>query len=158
MIEQLNWQMAFLKQARADWDAYNRTRDTAWATCHRLYYLQMTTEKLGKALLIAGHAKLEMITQSHTAFVKFMRIVSNNRKLQEVLGMKKSQLRARFKRLLPLAYEIEILAPALAQSGPNPEYPWKDTSGRILAPVDYSFPLLKQLQNPQPLPRCYRTL
>jgi hypothetical protein len=48
--------------------------------------------------------------------------------------------------LLPLAHEIELLAPALAQSGPNPEYPWKDASGNVLAPIDYPFLLIKQLQ------------
>jgi len=42
------------------------------------------------------------------------------------------------------------LAPALAQNGPNPEYPWKDASDKILAPVDYPFPLVKRLrQTPQ---------
>jgi hypothetical protein len=47
---------------------------------------------------------------------------------------------------LPLAYEIELLAPALARGGPNPEYPWKDSFDKILAPVAYSFPLMNQLQ------------
>jgi hypothetical protein len=146
MSDWQNWQTAFLKQARSDWDAYQRTRQAAWPSCHRLLFLQMATEKLSKALLVAGHSKLETIAQSHAAFVNFMRVVSNNRNLQKALGMKKPQLRSRFKRLLPLAYEIELLAPALARGGPNPEYPWKDTSDNVLAPVDYSFPLLIQLQ------------
>jgi hypothetical protein len=106
----------------------------------------MVTEKLGKALLVAGHVKVEAIIQSHAAFVKFLRVVTHNRKLQKALGMKQSQFKERFKRLLPLAYDIELLAPALARDGPNPEYPWKDASGNVLAPVDYSFPLIKQLQ------------
>jgi len=44
--------------------------------------------------------------------------------------------------------EIEMLAPTLAQDGPNPEYPWLDNSGHILVPIDYSFPLMKRLQFP----------
>jgi hypothetical protein len=152
MTNRQNWQKAFLKQARIDWEAYQRTRHEPWPECHRLLFLQMASEKLGKALLIAGHSSLEKITQTHAAFVKFMQIAGNNRKLQKTLGMKKSQQRAQFKTLLPFAYEIELLAPALSQHGPNPEYPWQDASGKILAPADYSFPLVKRLhQTPQGL-------
>jgi hypothetical protein len=100
----------------------------------------MATEKLGKALLVSGDTKLEEITRSHAAFVKFMRIVSNNRNIHSKLGMTKTQLRTQFNRLLPIAYQIEILAPALAQSGPNPEYPWPGMSGRIFVPSEFSFP------------------
>jgi hypothetical protein len=150
MSEWRNWQTAFLKQARSDWEAYQKTTELEWPYCHRLHYLQMATEKLGKALLIAGDTQLENLKGSHAAFVKFIQIVSFNRKLHKAFRMKKSQQRAHFKTLLPLAYEIELLAPALAQSGPNPEYPWKEASGNILAPADYPFPLVKRLrQTPQ---------
>jgi hypothetical protein len=94
MIERRNWQTAFLKQARADWEAYQKTRRSAWPACYRLQFLQMASEKLGKAFLVAGHSSLDTITQSHAAFVKFIRIVSNNRKLKNALGMKKSQQKA----------------------------------------------------------------
>jgi len=91
-------------------------------------------------------AELESVMSSHAAFVKFFRIIVNNRKVQKALGIKKTQQRARFNTLLPLAHEVELLAPALAQKGPNPEYPWKGASGNILAPADHSFPLMKRLQ------------
>lgn len=146
MTDRQNWQTAFLRQARVDWESYQRTRQGTWPECHRLLLLQMAAEKLGKALLVAGHSSLETITQTHAAFVKFMQLVSNHRKLRKALGMKKSQQTAQFRTLLPLAYEIELLAPALAQHGPNPEYPWKNASGNILAPADYSFPLIKRLR------------
>lgn len=150
MTDRQNWQTAFLKQARVDWDTYQRIRQGTWPECHQLLLLQMASEKLSKALLVVGHSSLETIAQSHAAFVKFMHIASNQRKIQKTLGMKKSQQRAQFKTLLPLAYEIELLAPALAQNGPNAEYPWKNASGNILAPADYPFPLIKRLrQTPQ---------
>jgi len=150
MTERQHWQMAFLKQAKSEWEAYQKTRQAQWPACHQFLFLQMASEKLGKAVLIAGHSNLETISQSHAAFVMFMRIASNNRKLRRVLGIKKSQQRAQFKTLLPLAYEIELLAPSLAQKGPNPEYPWKEIAGNILAPVEYSFPSVKRLlQTPQ---------
>ncbi len=150
MNERRQWQIAFLKQAQSDWEVYQKMRQMAWPTCYRLLFVQMAAEKLGKAVLIASQSSLATITQSHAAFVKLMRVASNNRKLQNMLGMKKSQQRAQFKTLLPLADEIERLAPALAQNGPNPEYPWQDPSGNILVPADYPFPLMQQLhQTPQ---------
>jgi hypothetical protein len=150
MTDRQNWQAAFLRQARVDWESYQRARQGTWPDCHRLLFLQMATEKLGKALLIAGHSSLETVSQTHAAFVKFMQIVSNQRKLRNALGIQKSQQTAQFRTLLPLAYEIEVLAPALAQHGPNPEYPWENVSGSILAPADYPFPLIKRLrQTPQ---------
>jgi hypothetical protein len=83
----------------------------------------MATEKLGKALLVAGDMSLDKITHTHAAFVKFMRVARKNHTLQKELGMTYSQIIAHFNRLLPIAREIEILAPTLAQAGPNPEYP-----------------------------------
>jgi hypothetical protein len=65
--------MAFLEQARSDWNAYQKTQDPAWPSCHQLHFLQMATEKLSKALLIGGELSLERATQSHAASVKFMR-------------------------------------------------------------------------------------
>jgi len=141
-----NWQTAFLRQAKSDWEAYQKTTESEWPDCQRLHYLQMVTEKLSKAFLVVGDTKLENLTSSHAAFVKFIRIMSVNRNLQSALGMKKSPQKAKFKALLPLAREIELLAPALAQGGPNPEYPWEDPSGGVLAPADHSFPLMQRLQ------------
>lgn len=146
MTDWQNWQTAFLRQARSDWEAYQKTIESEWPYCHRLHYLQMATEKLSKALLVAGDTKVEDLTASHAAFVRFLRLVSNNRNLKNALGMKKSQQKAHFNQLLPLAHEIELLAPALAKNSPNPEYPWKDVSGKVLAPVDYPFLSIKQLQ------------
>lgn len=76
--------MAFLDQARADWNAYLKTQEPAWPSCHQLHFLQMATEKLSKALLLGGETNLERITHSHAAFVKFLRVVSNNRNLQKI--------------------------------------------------------------------------
>jgi len=142
------WQLAFLKQARADWETYQRIDDPTWPTCHRLHFLQMASEKLGKALLAGGDMPLERITHTHAAFVKFIRIARKNHNLQKELGMNYSQITAHFNRLLPIAHEIEMLAPTLAHDGPNPEYPWFDNSGHILVPIDYSFPLMKRLHFP----------
>jgi len=149
MIDRRDWQLAFLNQARTDWEAYKKAEELMWPVCHRLHFLQMATEKLGKALLVAAESNLGEITHSHSALVKFMRVVSNNLDLHLQLGLTKSQLKAQFKGLLPIAHEIEILAPALAQDGPNPEYPRLDKSGCLCAPFDYSFPLIRLLESHQ---------
>ena len=96
MIDRRNWQLAFLQQARADWEAYQKTHETYWPACHRLHFLQMATEKLGKALLLAGQAELARVTGSHAAFVKFMQVASYDRNLQIRLKMAKPQLKAHF--------------------------------------------------------------
>lgn len=143
------WQLAFLEQARSDWIAYQKTQDPTWPACHQLHFLQMTTEKLSKALLIGGEMSLERVTQSHAAFVKFMRVVSHNHNLQAELNINKSQLKALFMRFLPIAHEIETLAPALAQDGPNSEYPWLDKLDHVCIPTKHSFPQTQLLQSPQ---------
>jgi hypothetical protein len=104
MKELRKWQMAFLKQAHFDWEAYQRTLQTRWPDCHRLLFLQMAAEKLGKALLLAGHSKFERLTRSHVAFVKFMQVASNNGNLQARLGMTHSQLKSHFKPRMASSY------------------------------------------------------
>jgi hypothetical protein len=61
MIDLRAWQLAFLKQARSDWETYQRIDDPVWPTCHRLHFLQMATEKLAKALLVAGDMPFDKI-------------------------------------------------------------------------------------------------
>jgi hypothetical protein len=46
----------------------------------------------------------------------------------------------------PLAYAIQNMAPAEAQDGPNPEYPWPHNSP-VYAPVTHAFDLWLQLAN-----------
>lgn len=45
---------------------------------------------------------------------------------------------------LVLVYEIERLAPALANDGPNPEYPWPEAAPEFV-PASYSFEVWRQL-------------
>jgi len=53
------------------------------------------------------------------------------------------------KEVLPVADQIERLAPALAQNGPNAEYPWETLSGEVKVPASYGFPVAKELRGPQ---------
>ena len=41
---------------------------------------------------------------------------------------------------MPLAWQVERLAPALATAEPNPEYPWQDSvSGDVIVPAAFDF-------------------
>jgi hypothetical protein len=50
--------------------------------------------------------------------------------------------------VLPIAYELERLAPDLANNGPNPEYPWPHVQPEF-APVDFDFSVWASLTTVQ---------
>jgi len=117
--------------------------------CHALHYLQMTCEKLGKAFLIAGKSiSPDQAKGSHIAFKRFLQVASRHPELRSLLAMTSSQFKAHIKQLLPLAENIERLAPALAQDGPNAEYPWESPERKIHVPVSYDFAVLQELHRP----------
>lgn len=60
--------------------------------------------------------------------------------------MNARQLQAYMQGILPLADEIERLAPALARDGANAEYPWEDPiTGDVYTPAAYNFPVVQNL-------------
>ncbi len=139
-------QRLFLVQARADFAVFNMFQRNAakekWPACHALHYFQMATELLGKALSWRqGQASL-----SHRALVGFLRSIINNRKAQKALGVERNEQWAYLiKKSIPLAEDIENLAPSLAGDNPNPEYPWpKDDP--VAAPAEFEFPIWRTLQ------------
>ena len=48
--------------------------------------------------------------------------------------------------VLPIAYDLEHLAPSLANDGPNSEYPWPNSLPQC-ALVNYIFPVWKLVQS-----------
>ncbi|MGQ9625938.1 MAG: hypothetical protein ACUVV0_03420 [Anaerolineae bacterium] len=143
------WSDAYLEQARSDWDAFEVICTSPLPDCHKLHYLQMATEKLGKALLLAGGTDLDVVRGTHRAFTRFLQIAARNHGLQRELNMTGPQLQAHIQQLLPIAYDIERLAPALAGGGPNAEYPWEAPSGTVNTPVSYGFPVSSTLKLPK---------
>jgi hypothetical protein len=139
----------YLLQSRSDWQVYQILQRQPVKECHSLHYLQMATEKLGKAFLIAGGNAPASVYTSHKAFVRFLQVVAYNSDLQKQLRMTRQQLRAYIRTLLPIADEIERLAPALAHGGPNAEYPWEAPAGTIQTPATYQFTLSSQLRTPK---------
>lgn len=119
--------------------------------CHRLHYLQMSTEKLSKALLLSSRAmQLEDLRASHKVFVKFLRVAGLNQNVQRALGVRTlSDLHARLRGLTPLAAEIERRSPQVAGNGPNSEYPWGESLNDVVTPADFNFPVLEKLSSPK---------
>ncbi|MGB0386941.1 MAG: hypothetical protein ACPGWR_19170 [Ardenticatenaceae bacterium] len=143
------WDNAYLEQAKSDWETYQVLSKHSRSACHELHYLQMTTEKLGKAALLRKGIPLEHVRGTHKAFVRALQMASKNRGLQQVFGINARQLQAYIRGILPLARQIERLAPALAIDGPNVEYPWEDPiTGNVYAPTSYHFLVTEHLNRP----------
>lgn len=137
-------QRLFLVQARSDYEVFKFFQQHPhYSACHALYHLQMATELLGKAhLWKSGPAAM-----SHSAFDSFVATLATNRQAQGRLGYdgKNAAWKMLIRSCRPLANEIEKLAPALAQDGPNPEYPWPRNSP-IYAPAEHPFEVWDKLR------------
>jgi hypothetical protein len=129
---------AYLEQAQADFESYTMLKVGKQSTSQWLHCLQMSMEKTGKAYWAAYGSDLEELRKSHLAFGKFIRTLDRNRIVMKFWGFSKHQLRQHLKQLLPVIDSIEHLAPALSH-GPNAEYPWRVSDGRILVPCTYPF-------------------
>ncbi|GAF97798.1 unnamed protein product, partial [marine sediment metagenome] len=82
------WDEAYLEQARSDWQMHDVVRQSSAATCHRLHYLQMTTEKLGKAGRLRAGANLATLRRSHRGFVRFLQLAARNQALAQALEIR----------------------------------------------------------------------
>ena len=143
------WGEAYLEQARSDWQVWQIIHQYGLPSCHELHYLQMACEKLGKAFLLIGGTILpEKAQSSHLAFKRFLQVASRNPELRTLLKMRASQFKLHIKQLLPIAESIERLTPALAQDGPNVEYPWAAPDRTVIVPANYNFSEFRELRRP----------
>jgi hypothetical protein len=142
-------QALWWRQAKSDHDMYVLLRKNGGDDCHQLHFLQMATEKLGKAYQWSSGSPP---ARSHAGFVQFMRqLGSVPRDQRDAIAATFNFTRFRdfqawINAILPLAYELQRLAPALANDGPNPEYPWPQEAPTE-APVTYEFPLSVTLRD-----------
>ena len=138
-----DWRSSYLEQAKSDYTMF-KSIDQA-PLCHRLHYLQMTTEKLAKGFLTQpGGVRYG---KTHDAFVKFMRVAKGRPEFQSAAGFEQSSRFVAFvEGLLGTAQEVENLSPD-GGDHPNPEYPW-EVGGTIYLPTEYPFPGLV-LTNPK---------
>ena len=136
-------QRLFLVQAKSAYAVYRVLKDhKSLHHCHALHYLQMATELLGKAYAW----KNGPIGKSHKALVSFLRSLSSNTKAQKQLGYEgqNENWTHTIRKITPIAESLQKMAPALANEGPNPEYPWP-TDAPTATPVEYVFPIWEEL-------------
>jgi hypothetical protein len=87
------------------------------------------------------------VAKAHTGFRKFIRNLSAEPKIWKELKFSRPEDFAKYLREInQLALDIERLAPAECQNGPNPEYPWPPPpQAPVQSPVHYDFPLWRVL-------------
>ena len=137
-----SYQQVWWEQTCADHDILNLLRKKGVAPCHQLHYLQMVTEKLGKAYFWRTGRPPRT---THASFVRFLQALDNRPardadRIAGLLGFGRSQdLETWIPTITPLAYDLERLAPNLAGfNSPNPEYPWPHVAP-VNAPVSFPF-------------------
>jgi hypothetical protein len=147
-----NFQKLWWEQARSDHKAFLLLLDEDIAQCHSLHYLQMVTEKLAKAYLWRSG---DPPPRSHAGFVQFMRFLGQVRRendRERIAALFSFNRFTDFKKwirtILPICYDLERLAPDLANEGPNPEYPWPHAQPQF-APANYKFAIWNTLQSGQ---------
>jgi hypothetical protein len=137
-------QKHYYEQALSDLDIYKLLRREKKHPCHILHYLQMLTEKLGKAF---AYGKPDLPLKSHTGFQRFVQSLSSKRNIWKALDYPRLEDFSKYLREVNLlATQIERLAPSECGAGPNPEYPWPPPPDQpIQPPANFDFPLWKQL-------------
>ncbi len=138
----MNWREAFLAQARSDAEIRVLLNRKRCDYSHQLHYLQMVTEKLAKGLL--APQKNAPPAKTHAGFVRLLHHIRGRPDLRRQLGYKeRSVFRSFINSLLPLAEQIQRLAPSYAGfSQPNPEYPWQPKAdGQVVYPASFAFPV-----------------
>jgi hypothetical protein len=143
-----DYQRLWWEQTRSDHSVLLLLRRQGANPCHQLHYLQMVTEKLGKAYFWRTGRQPRA---SHASFVRFLQALDDRpepdrTRIAQCLTFDRAQdIENWIPTITPLAYALERLAPALAgYNGPNPEYPWP-TATPTEAPALYTFGLWTQL-------------
>ena len=154
---------AFRAQAASDFAVYllllAQDREDV-PECHPLHYLQMATEKLAKAVLLASNPGFN--PRSHVAFSRLPKILRREARAAKVLGYgeKIAQFRAALMALQSLVEDVERLSPQVADkkgkkpaaNNPNVEYPWEGRGPRgqvdWIVPATHQFGLLSRLRTP----------
>lgn len=146
-----SYQRLWWQQAKSDHDAFVLIRGSGIAKCHALHYLQMVTEKIAKAYFWRLGSPPP---RNHAGFVQFLRFLGQTRPSErERIGnlftfRRFVDFQRWIRATLPVAYDLERLAPALANDGPNPEYPWPHAEPQF-APASCEFAIWSSLSSRQ---------
>jgi hypothetical protein len=144
-----SYQELWWQQAKSDHEAFVLIRGSNVAQCHSLHYLQMVTEKIAKAYFWRSASPP---TKCHTGFVQYLRFLGQIRsehrdRIANVFLFKRFlDFQVWIRAALPFAYDLERLAPSLANNGPNPEYPWPHSLPQY-APANHEFAIWSSLKS-----------
>ena len=142
-------QRLWWQQAQSDRALFVHLRRSGAHECHLLHYLQMATEKLGKAYFWRSK---KPPPKSHVGFVRFLKALLDRptaelRWIAKSLGFDRPEdLEKWVSNIQQLAYALQNIAPAEAGNGPNPEYPWPHEAPAHF-PAGHKFDLWAQLLN-----------
>jgi len=146
-----SYQELWWKQAKSDHDSFMVRRGHGIAQCHSLHYLQMVTEKLAKAYFWRSGTPPP---RSHAGFVQFLRFLGHIRqkdrdRVANLFSFNRfTDFQNWIRTVQPIAYDLERLAPDVANDGPNPEYPWPHAAPQQ-TPVEFNFPAWTSLTSGQ---------
>jgi hypothetical protein len=136
-----SYQEIWWQQANSDHDVFLLLRGNGTPQCHLLHYLQMVTEKIAKAYFWRSGSPPP---RNHAGFVQFLRFLGQIRhddreRIANLFSFKRfNDFQNWIRAVLPIAYDLERLAPTLANDGPNPEYPWPHERPEF-APATHEF-------------------
>ena len=132
----MDWRTAYLEQAKSDYAMLLKLNQEEAPLCHRLHYLQMTTEKMAKGFLTPrGGARYP---KTHNALVAFLKLAEKRPDFRRASKFTSaSQFTAYTASLFDIAQKVEDLSPD-GGDHPNPEYPW-ESQGVIVLPSEYPF-------------------
>ena len=145
------WARAFIRQADADFTAYElyeKYPDSLAAECHKLQFLQMACEKACKAfVLISGIHAPDDVQASHGYIRKHLPTIIKQEMSFSIQNHK--ALMRPYQNIRLLAGEIEKLNPSVDrdQRPENCEYPWA-SGDDIRSPLDWQFEATKLLTVP----------
>lgn len=138
----MSWREAFRKQAASDFAQFKMfsAQGSLTPMCHRLQHLQMASEKVAKSFLIGPDDECPEF--KHRALVRFLRVLPSIPDIRERLrfGTNHKQFKAYIDSLIPLAEQLETLAPLAKDDHMNSEYPWKDRHGKVVCPAEHDYP------------------
>lgn len=116
-------QRLFLDQARSDYAVFRLL--SRGEVCHRLHYLQMSTEKLAKAYFWRNGSFPGF---GHHKFEPLLRALESRRDFHTLFGYRDPRrFSSQKSAIFDLATKIQSLAPAHGNNVQNPEYPWPPT-------------------------------
>lgn len=136
----MNWQEAFLAQAKSDYAIFILLNASKTPMCHKLHYLQMASEKLAKSFMC--DSKGNPPPPTHQAISQFLRHSKTNRQIRAKLGYQSNPtaFNVFIDSILPLADDIQRLAPSGAGfHRMNAEYPWSPAVNQVVPPCEHPF-------------------